>query len=40
MSTTADTSEPASEPLHFIMQTRQFHGLRTRVSAGAVHRGR
>ncbi len=26
------------EPLHFIMQTRQFHGLRTRVGAGP-HRG-
>jgi hypothetical protein len=22
------------EPLHFLMQTRQFHGLRTRVGAG------
>lgn len=26
------------DPAHFIMQTRQFHGLRTRVSAGAANR--
>jgi hypothetical protein len=24
-----------AEPLHFAMQTRQFHGLRTRVGAHA-----
>jgi hypothetical protein len=24
------------DPLHFIMQTRQFHNLRTRVSARPV----
>ena len=26
------------EPLHFLMQTRQFHNLRKRVRGGAVRR--